>query len=380
MLNRLLFYTNLTLLFITCSVMSIIQWLNYMITSKIDRKWQLRINFLMQELIFSQFTVCLEWFCQTRIRLFVNKRKTFDSYGQKPALVISNHRYPNDFMFFLIFIKMFGPLGAAKSFVKYELRHVPIFGWSFLFSEHIFLKRDWQQDKKNISNSLKNLNNSIVPISVFFMPEGTRFTQRKHEIGIDYAKENQLPIFKHHLIPRAKGFNYILRYIRENYSNDDFNIYNMELIQAQDSADINWKNFFLCQKLSADFYLEQITANQLPEPDADDSKYTELLYEIFNKKDQIVEQHRTHSFIPNCEVIINHQRSILTLLRCIAMNIVIGGSIVYYLFYYITFILHNPIIRWIFLLISIIVIYALYMAFKSAKVSNYGEKKAKKMN
>lgn len=58
----------------------------------------------------------------------------------------------------------------------------------------------------------------------------------------------------------------------------------MELIQAQDSADINWKNFFLCQKLSADFYLEQITANQLPEPDADDSKYTELLYEIFNKK------------------------------------------------------------------------------------------------
>ena len=116
-------------------------------------------------------------------------------------------------------------------------------------------------------------------------------------------------------------------------------------------------------------------------------------------QDQIVEQHRTHSFIPNCEVIINHQRSILTLLRCIAMNIVIGGSIVYYLFYYITFILHNPIIRWIFLLISIIgnekfaektisfyfqffftVIYALYMAFKSAKVSNYGEKKAKKMN
>ena len=59
MLNRLLFYINLTLLFITCSVMSIIQWLNYMITSKIDRKWQLRINFLMQELIFSRK---LKWF------------------------------------------------------------------------------------------------------------------------------------------------------------------------------------------------------------------------------------------------------------------------------------------------------------------------------
>ncbi|OTF83121.1 hypothetical protein BLA29_006248, partial [Euroglyphus maynei] len=272
MLKIILFYTYLTLLFTTCLVISIIQGLIYMILSKINRQLQLRITYITQELIFSQFVVCLDWFCEAPLRLFFPDQKTYDNYGQKPSLVIFNHRYQIDFLFFITFVRIFGPIGAIKSFVKYELIHVPIFGWAFYCGENIFLKRNWQKDEKTIIKSLKNLDKSIAPVSVFFSPEGTRFTQRKYEAGIDYAKENNLPIFKHHLLPRTKD------------SNDEFNIYNLELIQRQDSADLNWKNFLLCKQFSADFYVEKIKTEQLPEPDADDGKYSEFLYEIFTKK------------------------------------------------------------------------------------------------
>jgi lysophosphatidic acid acyltransferase/lysophosphatidylinositol acyltransferase len=41
--------------------------------------------------------------------------------------------------------------------------------------------------------------------------EGTRFTKSKHETGIKIAKEKGLPILKHHLLPRTKGFSLLAR-------------------------------------------------------------------------------------------------------------------------------------------------------------------------
>lgn len=37
-------------------------------------------------------------------------------------------------------------------------------------------------------------------------PEGTRFTSKKHEISQKFAAEKGLPLLKHHLTPRTKGF------------------------------------------------------------------------------------------------------------------------------------------------------------------------------
>ena len=38
------------------------------------------------------------------------------------------------------------------------------------------------------------------------MCEGTRFTQKKYEASLEVAKQKGLPILKHHLLPRTKGF------------------------------------------------------------------------------------------------------------------------------------------------------------------------------
>ena len=40
--------------------------------------------------------------------------------------------------------------------------------------------------------------------------EGTRFTNEKHKASIEVAKKKGLPEFKHHLLPRTRGFNLVM--------------------------------------------------------------------------------------------------------------------------------------------------------------------------
>ncbi len=45
--------------------------------------------------------------------------------------------------------------------------------------------------------------------------EGTRFTQKKHKAALEYAKKNDLPLLKHHITPRTKGFALLAEHFRE---------------------------------------------------------------------------------------------------------------------------------------------------------------------
>lgn len=46
--------------------------------------------------------------------------------------------------------------------------------------------------------------------------EGTRFTEEKHQKSLEFARKNGLPELKHHLLPRTKGFNIILREVKDH--------------------------------------------------------------------------------------------------------------------------------------------------------------------
>lgn len=41
--------------------------------------------------------------------------------------------------------------------------------------------------------------------------EGTRFTKKKHEISMKYAREKGMVELKHHLLPRTKGFSLLAK-------------------------------------------------------------------------------------------------------------------------------------------------------------------------
>jgi lysophosphatidic acid acyltransferase/lysophosphatidylinositol acyltransferase len=57
------------------------------------------------------------------------------------------------------------------------------------------------------------------------MAEGTRFTTEKHEASKKFAEEKGLPVLKHHLTPRTKGFTTSLPYLHGKFGG----IYNVQL-------------------------------------------------------------------------------------------------------------------------------------------------------
>jgi len=46
-------------------------------------------------------------------------------------------------------------LKGTKIYGKSSLKLVPLIGWEWMFTESIFLRRDWDQDKQIISRDLK---------------------------------------------------------------------------------------------------------------------------------------------------------------------------------------------------------------------------------
>lgn len=45
--------------------------------------------------------------------------------------------------------------------------------------------------------------------------EGTRFTEKKHQISMQVAQAKGLPSLKHHLLPRTKGFAITVKCLRD---------------------------------------------------------------------------------------------------------------------------------------------------------------------
>lgn len=169
-----------------------------------------------------EFTAGAEFLCNAKLRLFVKSKETFDNYRHKTALIIGNHSFQFDFIGYLLLADIFNALGSSKAVGKKALRTIPMFGWSFIFGESILLQRNWNKDCKNIGPQLDKLIKSEIPCQLFLFPEGTRFTKEKHQAGIVFAKENNIPYqYKYHLIPRVKGFVYTLRHYRNNCKYND---------------------------------------------------------------------------------------------------------------------------------------------------------------
>lgn len=52
------------------------------------------------------------------------------------------------------------------------------------------------------------------PLQFLIHCEGTRFTEKKHQISMQVAQAKGLPSLKHHLLPRTKGFAVTVRSLR----------------------------------------------------------------------------------------------------------------------------------------------------------------------
>ena len=158
-----------------------------------------------------------EWWSGSTLTVYFGDEKSRKLFGSEHVFAVSNHRYEVDPVFMWMCAEKFNSLGGSKAFGKKELRFVPIIGWTFFFGEYIFLERNWEKDANNIGMGLDRLMDHKNNILLLIAAEGTRFTPEKYKASRKFAEEKGLDVhYKHHLLPRVKGFAYSIRHLKRN--------------------------------------------------------------------------------------------------------------------------------------------------------------------
>uniref|UniRef100_A0A667X916 1-acylglycerol-3-phosphate O-acyltransferase 3 n=1 Tax=Myripristis murdjan TaxID=586833 RepID=A0A667X916_9TELE len=172
----------------------------------INKQLYRRINTRLAYSLWSQLVMLLEWWSGTECTLFVDQSSTAEKLGKEHAIIILNHNYEIDFLCGWTMAERCGVLGSSKVLAKHELLKVPLIGWTWYFLEVVFCKRKWEEDRKAVTNGLNQLKDYPENMWVLLYCEGTRFTEKKHQISMEVADSKGLPRLKYHLLPRTKGF------------------------------------------------------------------------------------------------------------------------------------------------------------------------------
>ncbi|XP_052242459.1 1-acyl-sn-glycerol-3-phosphate acyltransferase gamma-like [Dreissena polymorpha] len=161
-------------------------------------------NFLSYAL-WSQFSFFAHWWSDAHCDLYISPEDQ-QMLGKEHCVCMVNHTYEIDWLMAWMMAERHGMMGNTKIYGKHMMRYIPIIGWTWYFTESIFLQRNWDEDKKILEKSISELVTYPDPFWLLLFPEGTRWTPEKHAICQKIAKEKGYPEYKHMLLPRPKGF------------------------------------------------------------------------------------------------------------------------------------------------------------------------------
>eukprot|EP01134_Creolimax_fragrantissima_P005157 CFRG5157T1 len=230
--------------------------------------------------------VCLaDWWAGLKMKLYGNP-EVWDTVGKHRGLTLVNHASDIDWLLGWMVAERFGMLGGTKALMKESAKYVPVLGWSWWFSEFIWLKRSWGADQQTMSSGLQSLEGYPDPYWITLFPEGTRYTEKKHVESQKFCKEKGLPLFKHLLHPRPKGFTYTVKCIR----NDIDTVYDVTLA-FKDGKRPTMAQLLRGEGGEVHVFCEKYDPNDLP--DTDEGLLT-WLNNSFKRKDDILDYHEKH--------------------------------------------------------------------------------------
>lgn len=290
-----------------------------------DRTLYRKIVVNLAYMHWSQLVAVAQWWAKAETVLYMENPDDIKHLGHEHSIVVMNHKYDIEWLGAWMLAERLGMLGGTKIYGKSSLRFVPLIGWIWLFTESIFLQRDWEKDKSILAKSLKNICDYPVshPVSVLLFPEGTRFTPEKHVASMKVAKDKGLPELKHHLLPRTKGFVHTMFAIQGKIPTIlDLTVGFSDRGTSKLLDVVNGKPFY------AEFYVRRIPTNSVP-LDSED-KCAKWLHNHFQEKDNIYDQ-----FQQSNNYTIGHRRivprRIKDLVCWLFWMILIGVPFLYYL-------------------------------------------------
>lgn len=262
-------------------ILNVVEAILYVTLRQFSKRLYRKINYYLCYSFYSQLVFMSEWWSGSKVTLYINKND-FDKYfGKEHAYLIMNHYYEIDWLMGWQFGDSVEVLGNCKAYAKKSIQYLPPIGWMWKFSEFVFLERSFDKDKEIIKQQLGELCDYPDPIWLLLMPEGTRFTAKKHEASLTFAKEKNLPMLKHHLTPRTKGFTTSLPFFRGKIPA----IYNIQLAFDKNSKTPPTLTSLLYGKgVHGHLLIQRIPVETIPE---DEEGAAQWLQDLYVTKDKL---------------------------------------------------------------------------------------------
>jgi 1-acyl-sn-glycerol-3-phosphate acyltransferase len=163
-----------------------------------SRRWFTLYNMGCQY-IFCNIAIAGGKFCGNKMIV------TGDVPRRENALVFSNHQSAIDILLIWTWSMQCGAVAWIKWFAKDVLKYVPGVGWGLLFTNAVFLKRNWAKDASSIGATFAKLREGRLPTWLVIFPEGTRINPAKLATSRAFAESKGLPVLNNVLLPRGKG-------------------------------------------------------------------------------------------------------------------------------------------------------------------------------
>lgn len=273
-------------------IVNFIQFLTLVIWP-FNKKLYRKINQFLAYSHWINLTALCNYWSGSSVDIYMDP-KDFAMIPNEHAIVIMNHKYDVDWLMGWVVCQRVGLLTGNKIIGKASLKLVPLLGWSWFCTESIFIERQWENDKKKLTEGLDKIlcdypDNSFCNVLMFC--EGTRFTKSKHDISMKVAREKGMPELKHHLLPRTKGFSMLNRGASGRISA----IYDLTIGIADNNGikpDLNAIRNGIPFK--GELFVRRIPMSEVPE---DDKGSAEFIHNLYRQKDEIFDVYdKTGSF------------------------------------------------------------------------------------
>lgn len=255
----------------------------------ISRRLYRVINCRLAYSHWSQLVLLLEWWSGTECTIFANPEDKL-RFGHEHAIVVLNHNFEIDFLCGWTLCERFGVLGSSKVVAKRELAFMPLVGWTWCFMEVVFLRRRWAEDFHTVKHSLQRLKDYPENIWLLLHCEGTRFTKEKHAASMAVAASKGLPLLKHHLLPRTRGFCTCLFYLKGTVSA----VYDCTL-NFRGSERPTLQGLLKGHRYHADMCIRRIPVETIPE---DDKECAAWLHRLYQEKDALQDEYERSGLFP----------------------------------------------------------------------------------
>mmetsp|Transcript_10043 Transcript_10043/g.18107 ORF Transcript_10043/g.18107 Transcript_10043/m.18107 type:complete len:360 (-) Transcript_10043:324-1403(-) len=123
------------------------------------------------------------------------------------CLLICNHRSWVDTIIIYSISRQVSSHGALKFLAKKPLLLFPIYGFAgYILHVVLFITRSANRAVIELKHAFESLKTDRIPFWMISYLEGTRRTPEKLQQAQEFARERDLPVLRHVLQPRVKGF------------------------------------------------------------------------------------------------------------------------------------------------------------------------------